>query len=323
MARNSNRQQPKRVEIAVVTVLLVLFSGGGFALQYSRARAMEPTTAERIYATLTEWGVNTVGITPPTDASEIDRRIEQLRSDMSEQRVEAARWLASRGISEAGDEIVACLSDTRTLRPCQLAHSLGKLGGDRWAGELLAAANQTDNRDLQSCAAIGLTYLASSRAVQGLIDVTRDDPSRMFAIEALGEIGDPRALDHLRRLRERAMSPSQRRTITTAIERIGTLSQPDPIPDLLSRVTRSAQDQRIDTWALRHIARIADGRSVATLARLFKAPAISRDSRDKLAAALLSHGTDGLAALRQARSRDSVYEVAAAAESLVQSDSPL
>jgi len=282
---------------AFPVIVFVALCVGQASLQIARSRAEAPSSAERMYAALIEWGVDAPGLVPPVDEGEVDRRIAQLWSDDGEVRVRAARWLAARGLRASGDQIAASMADPGTLRPCQLAHSLGKLGDDQWVDELLVAAKQRSNADLRTCAAIALTHIASSRAIDALIDLTRDDPSRMFAVRALGEAGDPQALEHLRWLRRRAAKPSQRMTIELAIERVELLAQPDPQPDLIQRVERSAREERVDDWALRHLARRADSRSVEPLAGLLSAPEYDRRTRELLAAAILAHGGDGRAAL--------------------------
>jgi len=141
---------------------------------------------------------------------------------------------------------------------------------------------------------------------------------RLNAVRALGEAGEPRALDHLRWLRSRATTDGQRQTIGLAIERVELLSQPDPVPDLIHLVEASAAERRIDEWALRHLARRADPRSVEPLSRVFVEQSHRRRALELLAAALLAHGGEGREALARAAQIEisDVREVASIATSL-------
>jgi len=307
---------------AILVIVFIAFCVGQAALQIARSRAEAPSSAERIYAARIEWGVDAPGLVPPVDEAEVERRIAQLWSDNGEVRVRAARWLAARGIRGSGDQIAASMTDQGTLRPCQLAHSLGKLGDDQWVDELVVAAKQPSNADLRTCAAIALTHIASARAIDALIDLTHEDPSRTFAVRALGEAGDPQALEHLRSLRSRAVKPSQRLTIELAIERVELLDQPDPVPHLVRRVEQSAHGQRVNEWALRHLARRSDSRSVEPLARLLSEPDHDVRTRELIAAALLAHGGEGRVALDHIAhtTTPGMRHVASSALSLVSND---
>lgn len=281
-------------------IVLIVFCTGQAAWQIARSRTDAASSAERIYATLVTWGADSSGLVSPVDEAEIERHIGLLWSDDGEQRVRAAHWLAARGVRHAGDEIAASMADPGTRRPCQLAHSLGKLGDEQWIDELLVAAMQPSNTDLRSCATLALTDIASAKAIDALIELTSKDPSRVFAVRALGEAGDARALEHLRMLRDRAANSTHRRVAEMAIERVELLSQADPVPDLLRRIENGANGGRIDEWALRHVARRADPRCVDSIARLLAAPDHTDRTRELLAAVLLACGADGRAALTRA-----------------------
>lgn len=304
---------------AILPVLVLsVFCAGQIAWQLARNHADAPSSAQRIYAALVEWGADASDLLPPVDEPEIDRRMALLWSDDSEERVRAAHWLAARGIRRAGGQIAASMADPGTQRPCQLAHSLGKLGDDQWVDELLVAAKQPYNTDLRTCATIALKDIASVKAVGALIELVRGDPSRLLAVQALGQMGDPRALEQLRSLRSRATSEGQHRTANLAIERIELLLKPDPIPELFRRIEDSAAGGSIDEWALRQVVRRGDARCAESIARLFVVPGYSRRTRELLAAALLSCGNDGRDALARAMrdGRDEAREIASIALSL-------
>lgn len=313
---NRLRRMPKflRADAVFPILILLVFTGGLSARQLLRARADAPSSAERIYATVVEWGADASGLVPPASDAEIDRRIAQLWNSDGEVRVRAARWLSVRGLRDTGDEIAASMADPGTQRPCQLAHSLGKLGDEQWVDDLLIAATQPENMDLRTCATIALADIASPRAVDALIELTREDPSRVFAVRALGETGDRRALEHLRRLLDESRRTPNRRTIEIAIERVELLSQAHPWPDLVRRVEASADRGRIDEWALRHLVRLNDPRSIEPLARQLATPTHSRRTHELLAAALLAHGTQGQQALATASRSGAQPDVRAVAQ---------
>jgi len=187
---SSRRARATTSRVIVPLLLLLGFGAAQVARQYHQAGAQAPTSAQRIYAALVEWGADSSDLIPPVDQADIDRHLAQLRSRNGEDRVRAARWLAARGVRDAGNEIAASMLDPGTLRPCQLAHSLGHLGDERWVGELVAAANQTGNTDLRVCATMGLRSLASDQACEAIIDLARSGEAPGAAIEALGIIGD-------------------------------------------------------------------------------------------------------------------------------------
>lgn len=262
-----------------------------------------PDARQRIAALLVSWGCRPPGMALPVEDAEIAPRIEALKSPDGEERVRAARWLAEHGVRDAVPRIAVAMWSPGTGRPCQLAHSLGGLGDAGVVDDLLSGARQTANTDFRVCSLIGLRHLASEQSVEGLLALCDDPFAARLAVQALGEIADARALPHLRRFSQ-SDDPSLRRAAALAVERIELVESDDPVPLVSARLRDSADDGRLDLWAVRWLARADDERVVAPLAATMRVPGrrrggLSRDDREALAAALLAHGEPGIAALRE------------------------
>lgn len=262
-------------------------------------RRAAPATNVRIAATLVSWGLAIDGLSVPVSTDEIDRHIAQLKSPDGEERVRAANWLASRGVREAGPNIAAAMADAGTLRPCQLAHSLGRLGDDQWTGMLVVAAKQTRNLDLGACATIALCEIAAPSSVDALIDLCQAGSSRWTTLEALGRIGDPSALGFLQSVAASPRDEAERKVALLAIERIELMQSSDLVPDLVARVRKAHAGARLDSWAVRAIAKREDVRGVPALQEALSRPQVASDDRILLAAGLLALGEEGLTALRE------------------------
>ena len=313
----ASRHDSRRGHVGLI-VMLGLFVSVMTLAHALRAWSDRPDQPQRIAAVLISWGLSPDGLRLPVEPREIEQRIELLRSSDSEERVRAAQWLASHGVRDAAEAIALAMDDPGTLRPCQLAHSLGHLGDERWVDELVRAANQPRNRDLQVCATIGLKSLASDRAVDALIDLARGGTARTTAIEALGIIGDEAAAPHLRDIAQSTLDVREQRIAEIALGRIEILNVDDPIPALEERLRLSLREGYIDEWALRWLARKGDGRAVGVLASGLMEDRLSARGREHIAATLLVHGEEGIRALeRVASSTSRAREVSRAALSLV------
>lgn len=130
--RPEQQREGKRSGVAPLTALIASFAIVLQAAQWRAAAEAAPSAPERIAATLVRWGVAVEGVAPPVDPEARARHEQLLSSDIGEERVRAARWLAARGVRSAGARIVDAMNDPGTMRPCQLAHSLGSLGDERW-----------------------------------------------------------------------------------------------------------------------------------------------------------------------------------------------
>lgn len=256
-----------------------------------------PDARGRIAALLVSWDCRSEGLTLPVEDSDVRSRVEALKSDDGEERVRAARWLAEHGVCDAVPKIAAAMWDPGTSRPCQLAHSLGGLGDADAVGDLLDAAKQSSNTDLRVCAMFALRELASDQAVDGLLALCEDPFTARLAVDALGEIGDARALPRLGRFVAECDQPVALRTAALAIERISLVRADDPVPLLARRVQIDAARGQVDAWAVRWLARARDERAIGPLEASLAESRLGRSDREALAAALLAHGSGGREAL--------------------------
>ncbi|MEX1089140.1 MAG: hypothetical protein WEC36_07940 [Phycisphaeraceae bacterium] len=281
-------------------LLLVCWTGISATAAYMRHRSERPDLRQRIGATLVEWGQSVDGLAATVPEEEVHRHVELLWSPNGEERVRAAWWLGERGVRQAGPQIAAAMADGGTLRPCQLAHNLGKLGDDRWIGQLIEASRHPTNLDLRVCATDALGDLSSTRAIDGLIDVYRRDLAAVSALEALGTIAEPGTLPFLRSVAEHPRNKIEQQRALRAIERAQIMAQADPVPALIRRVEDSARGRFLDDWAVRKLVHRGDDRAVSVFAQAIGRHNLSEDDQIMLAAALLTLGKPGMTALRNA-----------------------
>jgi len=303
-------------------VALCVAVGVVVVYQYVAQERQLPDYRQKIYAALVSWGVSIDGVVLPVSREDIDRHIALLWSDDGEHRVEAAAWLASRGVQEAGPAIAASMKDEGTYRPCQLAHSLGFLGDDRWVAPLADAIQDPRNADLRVCATIALGELGSAKAVDVLIGAHRQGTVGSLALTALSNIADPSALPYLHSVVQAPRNKIERRAAEEAIERIALVQQDDPVPFLIDRVRRSAKFGPLDDWAVKKLVGLGDPRAIRAFERAFQDVGLDRDDDlVVLAAAMLAQGQGGLSAIRglalaPSRSGASRSEIAQAAWAL-------
>jgi len=267
----------------------------GFA-EMITSRRSTPDTRQQIAATLVRWGLSVDGLALPLQSAEVDRRIADLRSPNGEVRVQAAAWLASRGVRDSAGNIAAAMDDPVTRRPCQLAKSLGELGDEFWTDKLIAAVQQRANADLRVCATLALGDLQSPRAVEALIEAHRSGGMGTTALSALGRLADPTTLAFFQHVKAQSPRATERNIARTAIERITLLQQPDPVASLIQRLDEQVNQDRIEQWTVRRLAAFRDARSVPALQQAFERLE-KHEPQVWLAAALLAQGDGGRTAL--------------------------
>jgi len=309
------------VGVLVLLVLPVFLLG---TIHYIRARMAAPDLRQQVVAKLASWGLSLDGVKAPVSEAAVEQRLADLRSPVGEVRVQAARWLAARGLRETGPSIAAAMDDPGTRRPCQLAKSLGELGDSRWTGRLVQATQHPSNVDLRVCATIALEQLESPQAVEGLIAGYRRDVSPKTALQALGKIGHPAALPMLRDVVQHPRDAIEARLAKQAIERIELMQRDDPIPGLIERI-KTATAGFVNPWAVRQLAERGDERAVSALRDALEhlGRAGSTSDRVTLAAALLAHGEPGRTALRSlARAESKAARISRVTLSITDSTSP-
>lgn len=289
----SRRTSNRRWGFLAIWVGFVVVAGLG---QLIASRRAAPDIGQKIAATLVRWGLSVDGMNLPVESAAVERRLADLRSPHGERRVRAAAWLASRGVRASGGDIAAAMDDPRTLRPCQLAKSLGELGDEHWTDTLVAAMRQQSNADLRVCATLALGDLQSSRTVDALTEAYRSGGMATTALNALSRLAHPASLAFFQQVRDNSPRPVERRIARQAIQRIGVLQQADPAASLIQRLDDQLRQSRLEQWTVRRIAEYRDDRSVAALRRAF--PQLQTEEHQVwVAAALLAHGDAGRAAL--------------------------
>ncbi len=201
----------------------------------------KPMEAAKLYAALERWDsevMNRVSSTVPRaialgrlgrqDAA--DDLLKTARSNTSNRAPEAARLLAMLRDGDLESDLEdlhgslipevaawACVGSTLLEETCPVglvdafskkrddlgrwsAIALGRLKDSRALRPLLAGL-KSDDPAIRTESALSLGVLGSSRAVPGLIALLDVKQSRWAAIEALGQIGDRRAVEPLSRLR--------------------------------------------------------------------------------------------------------------------------
>ncbi len=281
-----------------VFLLLVAWVFVTVGATYIRDRGQRPDRRQKIAATLVSWGLSADGVAPAVSDEEVHRHVALLGSPVSEERVRAAWWLADHGVREAGPAIAVAMDDPGTLRPCQLAHNLGRLGDERWVGDLIVATTDAGNGDLQVCATDALGELASPKSIDALVEVYRGGFAATSALYALGKIADPSTRSFLESVARSPRDEHERRAAEGALQRVSIMSLDDPVPTLLERVKQSHGSRGLDAWPLRKLAGIQDRRAVLVLANVLRqAEDRSESDRVLLAATLLAHGGEGATAL--------------------------
>jgi len=302
---NSHDGKRGRRGYALAIALFSLAVTGLGTFQYVMSRAAAPNQQQKIVARLASWGLSVDRFDTAVTREQVQQRLKALRGPISEKRVQAARWLADRGLRETGPSIAAAMEAPGTFRPCQLAKSLGDLGAEQYTGKLVDAAQQQSNADLRVCATLALGQIQSPKAVDGLISVYKQGFGRGLVLEALARTADPAALSFLQSVKAQADKARHRTLAAKGIERIKLLQRDDPVPGLIQRIERAAADHRANEWAARHLAERSDARAVPALKDAFVkvAPKDSDSDGVILAAALLAHGDPGTTALKSAESR--------------------
>lgn len=129
--------------------------------------------------------------------------LKTLDHEKPEVSFEAAKSLVTLGGKDAVPRIVAIMLKGREPHNrAAAAYSLGMLGDPRAVPGLIELLNGNDDAQVRSHAAEALGHIADRRAVDSLIAHLTDGSAevRFWSVFALGEIGEPAAVPHLKRL---------------------------------------------------------------------------------------------------------------------------
>jgi HEAT repeat protein len=187
----------------------------------------------------------------PVTLQEIEKFIKQLTYGTSEwMRKDAARALGKIGDARAVEPLIKALKEDEVLVSAEAARALGKIGGAR-AVEALMKALKEDSRVHSPSEESQLLGVEDVRmreeatralgkigelAVEPLIEAIHMDPliglkngrsAYLYAIEALGATGDPRAVEPL--ISELARGRGR----LTAVEALGEIGDPRAVKPLI------------------------------------------------------------------------------------------
>ena len=143
------------------------------------------------------------GNTAAVQADEVDKLINQLKSDNPEVRKEAAEGLTHiKGhikAASAVEPLIATLKDKDSGIRYNAAHALGKIGDNRAVGPLIAVLLKDIDGSVRASAAEALGHIGDKGAVEPLILALKDTSEgvRYSVAHALGMLGDKRAVDPL------------------------------------------------------------------------------------------------------------------------------
>jgi HEAT repeat protein len=173
------------------------------------------------------------------------------------------RWVAARKLGPWRDPkalwpLVAAMEDEAgTRRTCLMAQALGKLHDPVAVPALVHAAQHPRNVDLRVCAIHSLGEIGDESAVEFLAqragDESVSEADRNIAISALGEIGSPRALPALRKIKSTTQHPMLLSVVASAIHQIELL-QNSAVENLLSAIGDDS-DWIQDDWILAQLQR--------------------------------------------------------------------
>jgi HEAT repeat protein len=189
------------------------------------------------------------------------------------------RWVAARKLGEWRDvnalwPLVAAMSDdSGTRRTCLMAQALGKLRDPAAVPALIDAAQHPRNVDLRVCATYSLGEIGGESAIEFLVERAADksvsEGDRSVAISALGEIGSPRALSALEKIRSTSHDAMLRSIAASAIHQIKLL-QANAVENLLGAIGDNS-DWIQDDWILAQLQRRWSERAAGGLNEILRA----------------------------------------------------
>ena len=134
----------------------------------------------------------------PVTADKVDDLILDLKFGSSDVRVEAAWTLGEIGDARAVDPLIEALKDRDQSVRLRAAEALGRIGDVRAVDPLIEAAKD-ESRYVQLWAATSLVQLGKAEYFDRITAMLNDEDPDLYSevIMALGETGDPRAINPL------------------------------------------------------------------------------------------------------------------------------
>jgi len=205
-----------------------------------------------------------------------------LREGTPEARVDAARELARwRDRASVGELVAAMRDGSGVRRPCQIAHSLGRIGDPAALPALQEALDHPNNADLRACAAIAIGRIGDASTLAFLLDRITDpelsEGAQASALIAVWDIASPSAIPDLRRIATTHPRDDLREMAAAGARALGCLNAAAPTEALLEELVRNRPWVR-SGWILRQIERTwsAEDSAAALNAFLRSRPELNR-----------------------------------------------
>lgn len=231
--------------------------------------------------------------------------IAELGSEQPVRRWQAAKRLGDCAAEVATPALIAALGDEQgTQRTCQIAHNLGRIGDRRAVPALIRAIDHPSNRDLRVCAAMALGDIGDQRALEPLISAYRERSSWM-ALHSVAYLGDPRAAPFLESVARSTRDGMHKHTAEHGLLLLDLLGSADPAGALVAALP--SLPRRSQIWAIGHLVRMNDGRTIEPLCRLASDGQRVEEVRICAAAALATFGTRAAAQIRNLAGADDAF----------------
>jgi len=176
--------------------------------------------------------------------------------------------LAKTGSPRAAPAAIAALHDVASWTRQEAIHVLGQCGGDG-AGDALLQVLADPDQDNRNEAAAALGTLKERKAVEPLLKLLAADPHNDAAIQALGEIGDPRASDALLAVLQKSeMEFFDGNVLSAAALALGKLHEQRAADRMLALLQRATVDRGGALSLATALGELRDERAVELLAKL-------------------------------------------------------
>lgn len=286
------KQDLKNIGVCLIVVSLF---GGFLGYKFLTARSRIESEVEDIYFSLKQTS------TEKQDLDDAKRKelIDKLFSKEPDERWMAASELARWKDEKSVKAIIEAMQDTEgTIRTCVMAESLGKIGDRRAIPALIQAIKHPVNQDLRMCATKALGEIKDNRALRPLIEKFRNSKNDFFTIEAIGKLGDKRALPMLNEAAKNPTTLFTRATIERAILMIKIQNDNDPISALIEAL--ESEDRQINSWALKSLALKQEREAIASITSILQT-SNSKELKVYAAAALAYYGKEARLFLERAK----------------------
>lgn len=278
-----------------VCLIAVFLFGGFLGYKFLTARLRIEAEVEDIYFSLKQTSAEKQDL----DSAKRKELIDKLLSKEPDERWTAASELARWKDEKSVKAIIEAMQDTKgTIRTCVMAESLGRIGSKKATSALIQAINHPVNQDLCICATKALGEIRDKRALRPLIKKYYNSKDKFFTIEAIGKLGDKRALPMLNEAAKKPTTLLAKATIERAILMIKIQNDSDPVSALIEAL--ESEDRQINSWALKNLAFKQKAEAIAPIASMLQT-SNSKELKVHAAATLACYGKEAKLFLKRAK----------------------